>query len=374
MDISTSSSASLFSGSLDEQITQTTNLTTPPTLPTTTTGLLQEQTEQLTSQQTNGNHNHTDSPKNVTQNNISSNASQNTTTDDQEATFTGNDTIETQTIKFVHENTTTDGLNKSQSVPGNAADFYNATLLSVISNSTMENETLANDVTAHTDSGNLPSQSFQNTTFHGASQMPETANSSSSQSSLNVTILNIINDITNETTKETEFLLDNGTRDFPVTTEDISPAPANENVFEESSLIENSVTSHFTGEINLTTQTVPSQNQTVSASEASETSLSIRTETGATSISPIIGNLTTETNGSHSIVEQLTTEPSWIDVTTGQTTAGGGVDPGGGSVITDGQGAKSDAVAVAIGVIVGLLLVAALIIAFMLIRRRTVHG
>lgn len=379
MGISTSSSASLFYGSLDEQITQTTNLTTPPALPTTTAVLLQEQTEQLTSQQTNGNHHYTDSPKNITQNNISSNASQNTTTDDQEATFTGNDTIETQTIDsgFEHENTTTSGLNKSQSMPGNTADFYNETTSRyIINNSTMENETLANVVKAPVDSGNLPSQSFQNTTFQDTSQMPEVANSSSSQSSLNMTISNITNDIINETTKETEFLLGNGTRDFPVTTQDISPAPANETVFQESSPSENSITSNFTGEKNSTTQTVPSQNQTVSASDVSETStLLIRTETGTTNVSPNIDNLTVETNGSQSIDEQLTTEPSWIDPTSGGTTAGGGVDPGNGSVIADGQGmAKSDAVAVAIGVIVGLLLVATLIIAFMLIRRRIVHG
>ena len=371
MGNSTSSSASLFTGSLDEQITQTTNLTTLPGSPTTTAGLQEEQTEQLTTEQTNGYYHYTDSPQNVTQNNIGSNGSQNMTTDDMEttSTFNGDDTTETQTAdnELVHENTTTGGLNNSQPLPDSTADFYNATTGGyIINNSRMENETSANDVKAPKDHGNLPSQPFQNTTFQGTSQMPDIVESTASHYSLDVTISNVTNDITNKTTNEVDTnSLDNVTTDFSLTTKDIYYAPASENFSEGSPTAENNTVSNFIVDVNSTTQSVPLQNQFLDATSGGSP------ETGTTGLTT---SSTTEINESPSITGQLTAEPPpWNDTSVG--TTAGRVDPGGGSVTSDDQGApKSDAMAVAIGVIVGLLLVAALIIVFMVIRRRIVHG
>ena len=365
MSISISPSASLFSGSLNEQITQPTNLTTS-VLPTSTSGLPEEQRKQLTTGHTNGNHPHPASAENVTQNNIGSNTSQNMTKDRQETTL-GVYITETENRDFVYENTTAGGSNDSQALPLHSdANFTSTTGANIMMNSTTENETLTSEVTPIADIASLPSESFQNRTLQGiTSQMSDIVNSTSSQFRINVTHSNVADDITNNTTIEdiNATLLNSTTNSFLFSSDNITFTTVRENTTSEEDL-----RSIDTGEFNVTTASIPSgqsfvtDNSSVSSTEAED-------ETKA-SFSTQLNNLTTVTNESVDTVVEVTTEGSW-DASTGGTTD----DLSGGTIISDNQAtSKSDAVAVAIGVIIGLLLIAALIIAFMLIRRRIIYG
>ena len=370
ISISTSPSASLFLGSLNEQITQPTNLTTS-VLPTSTSGLPEEKRKQLTTGQTNGNHLHPASAENVTQNNISSNTSQNMIKDTEETTL-GVYITEAENSEFVYENSTAGGSNDSQALPLHSdANFISATGANIMMNSTMENETMINEVTPIMDIANLPSESFQNITLQGiTSQMPNIANSTSSHFGINVTRSDVADYITNNTTIEdiNVTLLNSTTNYFVLSSDNLTSTAVRENTTGPSVTSEEALRSFDTGEFHVTTASIPS-GQSFVTDNSSVSSTETENETTA-SFSTRLNGLTTVTNESVDIVVEVTTEGSW-DASTGGTTD----DLSGGTIISDNQAtSKSDAVAVAIGVIIGLLLIAALIIAFMLIRRRIIYG
>ena len=353
MGISTSASASLFSGSLNEQITQATNFTTS-VLPTSTSGLPDEERKQLTTGQTNGNHPHPGSAENVTQNNISSNTSQNMIKDIEETTTLGDHIAETENSEFVYENTTAGGLNDSLALPSHSdANFISAKGTNIFMNSTMKNEALTNQVTPISDNASLPSDSFQNITIQGASQIPDILNSTSSQFGINVIRSNVADDITNDTINEhiNETLMLNSR------TESFLSSSDNSTLF-------TAIRENTTGPSGVS----PGQSF-FATDDTSVSSFETEDETTA-SFSTQLDGLGTVTNESVDTVVEFTTESSW-DASTGGTTD----ESSGGTIISDNQAAsKSDAVTVAVAAVIGLLLIAVLIIAFMLIRRRIIYG
>ena len=279
---------------------------------------------------------------------------------------------EAENSEFVYENTTAGGSNDSQPLPLHSdANFISATGANILMNSTMENETMTNEVTAIMDIASLPFESFRNITLQGlTSQMPNIANSTSSHLRINVTHSNVADDITNNTTIEdiNATLLNSTTNSFLLSSDNLTFTAVLENTTGLSVTPEEAVRSINTGEFNVTTTDIPS-GQSFVTDYSSVSSSEAEDETTA-SFSTQLNGLTTVTNESVDTVVEVTTERSW-DASTGGTTD----DLSGGTIISDNQAtSKSDAVAVAIGVIIGLLLIAALIIAFMLIRRRIIYG
>ena len=298
--------------------------------------------------------------------------------DTQETTL-GDYITESENSEFVYENTTAGVWNDSQTLPLHSdAKFISATGANIIMNSTMENETLTNEVTPSTDMSNLPSESFQNITLLGTSQMPDIANSTSSQFRINVTLSNVADDITNNTANEhiNEILLNSTTDSFLLPSDNLTFTAVHENISGLSVTLEEAPGSIDTGEFNVTTASVPSRQPFIVTDDASVSSAEAEDETTASSPTQLDG-LTMVTNESVDTVVEFTTERSWDAGVTSDDSAGGTTDGGttsGGTIIPDNQStSKSDAVAVAIGVIIGLLLIAALIIAFMLIRRRIIY-